>query len=161
MKEMVYNSDPKREWLDHGEYKGYEYVIMSLGTHPTAYVGIPKAEADAFLQEDLEETDLIDVHGGITYQRDYVLDEDKNEYSNDKWWIGWDYAHLYDYMTSNDYGQNRKQWTTEEILEDVKSVVEQVMCLKKRKLLPNCVYIAELMQRQATELKDLWEKKKK
>ena len=28
---------------------------------------------------------------------------------------------------------------------------------QKEKMLPNCVYIAELMQRQAKELKERWE----
>jgi len=128
MKEMVYINEEKREWLDHSEYKGYEYVIMSLGTHPTAYVGIPSAEAnDLFREEDLEESDSINVHGGITYENSYILDENKNEYGNDKWWIGWDYAHLYDYMPDNDYSQYRKKWTTEEILRDVKSVIDQII----------------------------------
>lgn len=128
MKEMIYTNDKKREWLDHDEYKGYEYVIMSLGTHPTAYVGIPGAEANAiFQEEDLEESDHINVHGGITYENSFIRDENKNEYSNGKWWIGWDYAHLYDYMPDNDYGQYRKKWTTEEILEEVKSVVDQII----------------------------------
>lgn len=128
MKEMVYTNDHKREWLDHGEYKGYEYVIMNLGTHPTAYVGIPAVEANTlFQEEDLEDSDSINVHGGITYENSYIRDENKNEYSNGKWWIGWDYAHLYDYTPDNDYGQYRKKWTTEEILEEVKSVVDQII----------------------------------
>ena len=129
MKEMIYTTDwGKLEWLDHGEYKGYEYVIMSLGTHPTAYVGIPVDEADTiFQEEDLEGSDLIDVHGGITYERNYIHDESKNKYSNDKWWIGWDYAHLHDYMADNDYGQYRKKWTTEEIFKEVKEACYQLM----------------------------------
>lgn len=126
MKEMVYTNKEKREWLDHGVFKGFEYVIMSLGTHPTAYVGIPKTEAYTIFHEN-RLSDLIDVHGGITYENSYIRDENKNEYSNDKWWIGWDYAHLYDYMPDNDYGQYRKKWTTEEILEDVKSVIDQII----------------------------------
>lgn len=135
MKEMIYSNDAKREWLDHGEYNGYEYVIMSLGTHPTAYVGIPGAEANViFQEEDLEESDHINVHGGITYENSFIRDENKNEYSNGKWWIGWDYAHLYDYMPDNDYGQYRKKWTTEEILEDVKSVVNQIIEREKKEV---------------------------
>lgn len=128
MKEMVYTNEEKREWLDHDEYKGYEYVIMSLGTHPTAYVGIPAGEAIALFQEEnLEESNCINVHGGITYDNSFIRDENKNEYSNGKWWVGWDYAHLYDYMPDNDYGQYRKKWTTEEVFEDVRSVVDQII----------------------------------
>lgn len=133
MKEMVYSNDKKREWLDHDEYKGYEYIIMSLGTHPTAYVGIPEAEAKViFKEEDLEESDRINVHGGITYENSFIRDENGNKYSNGKWWVGWDYAHLYDYIVGNDYGQYRKKWTTEEILEEVKSVVNQIIEMGKK-----------------------------
>ena len=136
MKEMVYINGEKREWLDHDEYKGYEYVIMSLGTHPTAYVGIPGAEANAIFQkEDLEESNRINVHGGITYENSFIRDENKNEYSNGKWWIGWDYAHICDYMSGKDYGQSGKKWTTKEILEEVKSVVDQIIKEKENGLL--------------------------
>lgn len=38
MKEMVYGATPKCEVLHHGEYKGYKFYIINLGTHPTAYV---------------------------------------------------------------------------------------------------------------------------
>ena len=134
MKEMIYDNVEKREWLDHDEYKGYEYVIMNLGTHPTAYVGIPERAAYIIFQgEDLMESNLIDVHGGITYENSYILDENKNKYCNGKWWIGWDYAHLNDFMANNDYGQYRKMWTTEEILEDVKSVIDQIIEKEKNK----------------------------
>lgn len=128
MKEMIYTHDSRREWLDHGEYEGYEYVIMSLGTHPTAYVGIPDAEAVAMFQQDeIEDSNLIDVHGGITYEHGCLLDENGDECCQGKWWIGWDYAHLYDYMPGRDYGQYQKKWTTEEIMEEVKSAINQII----------------------------------
>lgn len=133
MKEMIYSDVMKREWLDHGELNGCEYVIMNLGTHPTAYVGIPKAEANAlFREEDLRESDLIEVHGGITYENIFILDENIKEYRNNKWWIGWDYAHVCDYMPGSDFRQNQKKWTTEEIFEDVKSVIEQIVQLRRK-----------------------------
>lgn len=44
MKEMAYSSDPNadREILDEGYVHGYHYCIVSLGSHPCAYVEIPK-----------------------------------------------------------------------------------------------------------------------
>ena len=38
MKEMVYSSTHTKEVLHSGEYKGYKFCILTLGTHPTAYV---------------------------------------------------------------------------------------------------------------------------
>ena len=127
MKEMIYSMDvEKRIWLDHGEYKGYEYVIMNLGTHPTAYVGLLptsfyfayNGEKDLYIQA---------AHGGITYSQDFIIDEDKKKYMNGKWWIGWDYAHLGDYMPWYDYDFYQKKWTTEEVLEDVKAVIDEII----------------------------------
>lgn len=43
--------------------------------------------------------------------------------------IGWDYSHAGDYSSyyENDiYFQDEKKWTTEEIYEEVKSVIEQL-----------------------------------
>lgn len=68
MKEMIYQPALKeRDILDSGEYNGYKYYIVSLGTHPCAYVEVPeghicygKCDEDAY---DLD----IDVHGGITF----------------------------------------------------------------------------------------------
>lgn len=39
MKKMVYQAERVGvEVLHNGEYKGYKFAILSLGTHPTAYV---------------------------------------------------------------------------------------------------------------------------
>ena len=51
MKEMAYSSDPNadREILDEGYVHGYHYCIVSLGSHPCAYVEIPK---DQYMLKD-------------------------------------------------------------------------------------------------------------
>ena len=38
MKKMIYSSKAKRELLGKGKYLGYNYYILNLGTHPTAYI---------------------------------------------------------------------------------------------------------------------------
>ena len=50
MKEMIYSNEHKREVLDkgyinEGEYT-FEYIILNLGTHPTAYISIPQKCTD-------------------------------------------------------------------------------------------------------------------
>lgn len=42
MKEMVYKERSNPEILDEGYYKQYHYAIVSLGSHPCAYVEISK-----------------------------------------------------------------------------------------------------------------------
>ena len=113
--------------LDSGKHQGYNYWVISYGTHPCAYVELPKGHiyygkcnGDAF---DLP----IDVHGGITYGN-YGL---HNIVEQDKFLLGWDYNHYGDYSCMNssmffDMGDVGKMWSTEEILEDVKKVIEQL-----------------------------------
>lgn len=67
MKQMEYSSERKREILFEGKYRDYQFYILNLGTHPTAYVEIPKE--NKLYEKDYDEID-IDVHGGLTYSED-------------------------------------------------------------------------------------------
>lgn len=130
MKEMVYknymeNGQEVIEILDEGVYKGFHYVIVSYGTHPCAYIEISKDNVS-------DEDELIDVscHGGITYVSTAGLFKPSNKNHRDGLWIGWDYAHCMDYCYSLcDSGllNDSKKWTTKEILEEVKDVIEQLI----------------------------------
>ena len=121
MKEMVYQDECIREVLDRGIIDGYEYFILSLGTHPTAYINIP-ANHPAYGKE-YEKID-IDVHGGLTYgERRLRLDDEK---IINGWFIGWDYAHYGDMFTASSYRRSDKAWTTAEIHKEVENVIEQL-----------------------------------
>lgn len=125
MKQMVYkNPNKDREILEQGNYMGYNFWIISYGSHPCAYVELQKdhpyygkCNCDAY---DLD----INVHGGITFG-DYGLG---STISDDKFLLGWDYNHYNDYNYKDEqYGlASGKKWTTEEILEDVKNVIKQL-----------------------------------
>lgn len=122
-KQMEYGIKRKVEVLLEGTYKGYQFYILNLGTHPTAYIEIPRGSK--LFRKDYNDID-ISIHGGLTYADDHLQDIKK-----DTWFIGWDYAHLGDYFGAdlffniNDNGQVRK-WTTEEIFEDVVYAIEQI-----------------------------------
>lgn len=130
MKEMIYQAEIKIETLDTGYCLGLLYYIISLGTHPCAYVRIPQEHQ--FYKKEYDDID-IDVHGGLTYSRDYlwILENQKI----DGWFIGWDYAHYRDYLgyemlpffqQFSEYHNKDKKWTTEEIFKDVKEVCYQI-----------------------------------
>ncbi len=125
MKEMVYEANlHPAEILDCGKLYGLEYKIVSYGTHPCAYVCVPVGHPYYNLGYDNID---IDCHGGLTYS---CMEEDK-------YWIGWDYAHFEDYFGvnllyesipalkefANDFG---KKWTTAEILAEVEDVCKQL-----------------------------------
>ena len=109
-----------------GKYKGMEYCILDLGTHPTAYVKLPRNHP--YYKKDWLNANInIEVHGGLTYSRNYLTCEADHL---DGWWIGWDYAHYRDHM-GYDPETVGKRWTTEEILTDVIHVIEQCLEVKK------------------------------
>jgi len=101
MKEMEYKGKQSIDILFEGEYEKYHFVIVSYGTHPCAYVELPKNHP-LYGIEDNYDAD-IDVHGGITFARHlrHVLGE-----RGDGFYLGWDYAHVGDFSGHyfNDFG---------------------------------------------------------
>ncbi|MCM1230035.1 MAG: hypothetical protein NC489_07880 [Ruminococcus flavefaciens] len=131
IKEMVYTTEYVTELLGHGVYNGYEYAIVSRGTHPCAYVKLPKDHS--YYGKDYDEIP-VDCHVELTYA-DNCLDV-MPEHSG--WWIGWDYGHCCDYagfMKSPEWSDidtsHYKKWTSSEIFDEVKQVIEQLKNLHK------------------------------
>ena len=124
LKDMVYGSEFKREYLAHDYYKGYEFIVMNLGTHPTAYVRIHegselyKNEDKVYNDNKLNEA----AHGGITYAQPGIYRED-NSFDGEGYWIGWDYSHYGDYAGFLP-ALGGKRWTTEEIVDEVIDLIE-------------------------------------
>lgn len=128
MQEMIYSFNSKRNILDEGFFTGYHYCILSLGTHPCAYVEIPK-DHKYYGKNYLDMN--INCHGGLTFSSQNGLPP----IIENGFWIGWDYNHFYDYnglfvnQLMMDFS-NRKRWTTQEILDEVKSVIFQLKGIK-------------------------------
>lgn len=128
-KQMKYQPNRIHEILFEGYFKGYHFLIMNLGTHPTAYIEIPR-ESKLFGKDYDEIWDLteIDVHGGPSYSDSYVMGAKENS-----WFIGWDYAHFGDYYGADSifegtglYSKDDKKWTTAEIMQDVISGINSI-----------------------------------
>lgn len=123
LNDMVYKDSDfvGRQILDSGTCRGFNYFIISFGTHPCCYVEIPKQHE--CYGKHYDEID-IDCHGGLTFSSDHVIAIDE---TGEKWFIGWDFAHLDDYFYSNDYfTREGHKWTTEELKEEVRKVCEQL-----------------------------------
>lgn len=114
MKEMEYQAKRKIELLFDEEYKGYHYYILNLGTHPTAYVEITKGNKlfgktyDEIYEDDID----IEVHGGLTYSRDYM-----------------GYDDLFSQFAIGGY-----KWTTQEIIKECENVIEQIIELEGKQM---------------------------
>ena len=118
--------------IAQGFYNGLNYYVKNInGRHPTAYVEIPqghKAFGMDFENYDLPQ--LIEVHGGVTYQDSVLLTVDDNGERGHKF-VGWDYGHAGDfegyYIGENDWLENNsKRWTVEEIIAECKEAIDQI-----------------------------------
>lgn len=119
MENELYNNESRQNHaVKTGKYRGLSYIIASCGTHPVAYVKIPK---DHYFYRAKDREILYEFpapcHGGITFVGtpstiDYAFVEDDI-------WLGWDYAHAGDFYREG-YG---KKWTIKEIYEEVKNFV--------------------------------------
>jgi len=115
MKEMEYTKISKRELLERNTYKDHEYFVISLGTHPCGYV---KLNGENPTLED------VCCHGGITYRDSYLRISNKETLSGE--FIGWDYAHCGDYMGYDEDWCSGLKYTTEEIVEECKRVIDEL-----------------------------------
>ena len=122
-KEMVYSANrinPER--IAEGTYKGLDYYVLNLGTHPCAYIDVTETLLNGKEYGDID----VKCHGGLTYLRNYLTTVDKHG-----WFIGWDYAHCCDFVGYElempiDIRTNGKKWTTVEIVNECKQVIDQI-----------------------------------
>ncbi len=127
MKEMIYQAEYKREVLHSGLYQDYKFIILNLGLHPTAYVENKNGFSDFY--EANEITNYMP-HGGFTYCGQACWDK-----SDNRNYIGWDYAHCDDfsgyYIAGDGLYETTKRWTTAEIFEEVKRVIDFLRRIKQ------------------------------
>lgn len=127
MREMKYGKQTS-ELLDINWYDdGMAYAVVNTrGSHPCAYIqfpGIEKVKNDEsfFIDEDINDDLECCIHGGFTFLGSL------DHLGLPGIWIGWDYAHLGDYLgygLSNRAGD--KKWTTEEVAEHAKKALEYI-----------------------------------
>ena len=126
MSEMVYSNRRITEVLLEGEYLGYKWVIVSYGTHPCAYVKLPKNSKLIPLDEGIP----VACHGGITYTSSKGLPQLKTAEKNEGCYIGWDYAHYGDQCGLNSLELGDKRWTVNEIQAEIRDVIIQLIELE-------------------------------
>lgn len=77
--------------LATGEYRGLKFYVVSLGTHPCAYVNVAKTRFDGMSDDEMNDAG-IECHGGFTYAESTLRVTDEKG-----WFVGWDYAHCEDW----------------------------------------------------------------
>lgn len=144
MKEMIYGEGENRvTCLVDDTYKDIQYVVLNIrGSHPCCYVNLPEDHpwTKLLITVGNDYYDIpVECHGGLTFASDhlyveYHLNESKTMKIVDKVisgnWIGWDYAHAEDYTWypgREPFYEFEKAWTTAELIEDCKKVIDQVV----------------------------------
>ena len=115
----------KPERVADGLYRGFHFYVLTMGSHPCAYVDMIGTKDYRFCADE------IDCHGGITYESTELATVDYKSY-----FIGWDYAHNGDYLTFNDrlakeYGEPYRahKYTISEIVKECANVIDQIIDL--------------------------------
>ena len=152
--ELRYNTKPAPEFIEpmvytrevqkpregvviaQGFYNGLNYYVKNInGRHPTAYVEIPQGHKAYNMNFDSIQDDYVslEVHYGVTYEDNVLLAVD-NEGSRGHKFVGWDYSHAGDfegcYIGMGGFLETSgKRWTTEEIVEECKSAIDQINAL--------------------------------
>ena len=105
-----------------GFYRGFHFYILTMGSHPCAYIDVGHSE---FLADE------INCHGGITYGDSILATVPEKSY-----FIGWDYAHDNDFLVFNDrlakeYGEPYRahKYTLTEIVKECINVIDQIIDL--------------------------------
>lgn len=128
MRDMIYQSSwlNPPEQIANGEYKGFNYYVLNLGTHPCAYIDVTETKLK---NTDYDSID-IECHGGLTYASEHLRTVDK-----EGWFVGWDYAHAGDFagydLKYPSIGYPGRMWTTQEIVDECKEVIDQLVELLK------------------------------
>lgn len=122
------------ELLYNDIYEGMHYYIVSMGTHPCAYIEIPLNNQLIKMLELLAFEYL--AGNEITYRENYLRISEGTIIDSTGYdlFIGWDHAHSTDYvgfMESElsslfDYSDLHK-WTTEEMIEECKQAIDELL----------------------------------
>lgn len=125
-KPMIYSKHSKIERLSMEVYRGYEFAVMNLGTHPCCYIKLPKGHK----YENVHYNNIpLDVHGELTYSESYLavaVVDGKRIKEETGYWIGWDYAHWGDYLGYDPEPNGEHIYTTEELEMDCRDAIDQL-----------------------------------
>ena len=137
-KPMVYSNRRLRpsEVLCLAKYKDFIFFVLNMGTHPTAYVQIP--ENHPYFGKDYEGCNPPHnfLGGPFTFaDSSTVFAEKLDTPIPDGWYLGWDYAHLGDWLgyrsDEENLQQENRKYTTEEIIIDCETVIEHLIEVAK------------------------------
>lgn len=125
---MYYTSRTSYTILDSGYLNGMHYLIIHLGSHPTAYIGIDPSHKLAY-KSYTDASINLNVHGGVTYSG--TINRLNSSNLKKIYWYGWDYSHAGDFLGYDTplCKPTDKKWTFSEIFTHVVQAIEEFKLL--------------------------------
>lgn len=136
-KKIYYGKRIKPTVLENNTFKGYEYFIITMGTHPCCYVLLPEGHKYHSIKHD---EIPYRCHGGLTYSKSEFL---KDTVHNGEWVIGWDYAHLGDYISRETPSEGHK-WSFSELKKETEEFIANIYMDKVIDLLDDLISLMKL-----------------
>lgn len=128
IKEMDYTSVvQKGKVLYRGTYKDIMIMVISFGTHPCGYLLFDKNHY-MYGKNEEQADDIVSVHGGFSFCSEKPLALFNGVKLDDKWVLGFDYAHAGDRFGDGVPGiPDDKRWTTEEIISECREYIDTIV----------------------------------
>lgn len=113
--------------LTNGTYQGHNYYVFNMGTHPCAYIELPKESK--YYNVDFDYIPIY-CHGGLSYSAGFLYTVSTIE--EERYFIGWDYGHYGDFLgfDTDTLLFSGKKWTTMEIIDECIDVIRQLVKLE-------------------------------
>lgn len=89
--DWVYLGDGRT--VGHGRHKGMDYFLFWNDSWWCAYVDVTGTQYHGVNYDDLKE---LKCHGDLSYSESYLAIDDEHSMGEDRWYLGWDYAHMGD-----------------------------------------------------------------
>lgn len=132
IQEMVYQDQVEIKLLARDNYRGFDYVVLSYGIFPSAFVRIPQNHP---YYKKYTGPIPVRCHGGILHRGELksvsgILPLNEYNIDTDEFWIGWSYMECNDYTGFNMSSQFKKR-STVEMVNDCIGVISQLLSLPK------------------------------
>lgn len=128
-KDLVYDV-PAGTLIAGGKILGVPFWIINCYSHPCSYIDVSVLKDYHFIdcdnQEEYYGDNDVDCHGGCTFaehSKSFIEDGETKTVKGNI--LGWDYAHLGDYMKFNDpvYSSAGYKYTLQELCSEMAEVI--------------------------------------
>lgn len=132
IQEMTYQDQVEVKLLARDNYRGFDYIVISYGIFPSAFVKIPENHN---YYKKFKGIIPVKCHGGILHRGEIkpligTLNLQESNLDTKGFWLGWSYLECNDYTGFSQTNQGKKR-TTVEMVNDCINVIGQLSTFSK------------------------------